>query len=181
MRERLMAQFRQFEELVEEVEIRRIAGQEAELEKLVEQVETKRCQLLRALERKRRILTLEGWILDLAQAFLWFLILGQIIYNGDFRMLGGYLAAMSGWKLAAATRRSLSGSDPDGWVRAIAVLVPRRYREALIGDILEDRHEWRAQGKRRLWIELLTLWHLLHAPRLGIAVVLGWFARRLSE
>ncbi|HBP88111.1 MAG TPA: hypothetical protein PKK23_20645 [Nitrospirales bacterium] len=71
--------------------------------------------------------------------------------------------------------------NPDGWLRTGSFLIPRQYREPMLGDLLEDREQMRVTGKHFVWIELATFFQLLFAcasrPKIWISGLVGWFAR----
>jgi len=54
------------------------------------------------------------------------------------------------------------------WIVSVSFWIPRKYREGIVGDILEDCYEQRGLGKseRRIWVHVL--WQLV------IALVLLW-------
>lgn len=66
----------------------------------------------------------------------------------------------------------LSHDEPERraekWVVSLSFWIPRKYREAIVGDMLEDCHELRELGKseHRIWVHVL--WQLV------IALVLLW-------
>ena len=70
--------------------------------------------------------------------------------------------------------------EADTWFRSAAYLIPRAQREALIGDVLEDRAEQRADGAHRITIELRTVWHLAPGLKLWIAAIAGWIVRKIA-
>ena len=47
------------------------------------------------------------------------------------------------------------------WLNSASLFLPKSMREALLGDLLEERANWRAEGKSRLSIEGATVSQLL--------------------
>jgi len=55
----------------------------------------------------------------------------------------------------------LNQTTTDKWLTSSSFWIPRRIREAVIGDIMEDCHELRALGKKEYRVRLHILWHLI--------------------
>jgi len=55
----------------------------------------------------------------------------------------------------------LKQTTTDKWLKSTSFWIPRRIREAIIGDIIEDCHELRALGKKEYRVRLHILWHLI--------------------
>lgn len=53
--------------------------------------------------------------------------------------------------------------SPERVLNLIAALIPRRNREALVGDIYEDLHELRVARRQESYIMLVIVWQLLIA------------------
>jgi hypothetical protein len=49
------------------------------------------------------------------------------------------------------------------WFRSLAFWLPRKYREPIVGDIMEDCHELRALGKSEWRIRIHVIWQLAWA------------------
>lgn len=54
-------------------------------------------------------------------------------------------------------------SNPDRWVYLSKFLMPRHQREAICGDLIEDRCEMRSAKASRFYIEFVTVWQLIVA------------------
>lgn len=94
------------------------------------------------------------------------------------------------WKLDHAKRKDDASSEKnqDAWLIRCSFFIPKRFREAWLGDLLEDRKEMRSRGETRLRIELATASQLLNIafanPKLWfislgvwlISKVRNWFA-----
>jgi hypothetical protein len=77
--------------------------------------------------------------------------------------------------------------DPDGWLKSWAFVARRKDREAIFGDLIEDRIDMRERGYRRVTIDTQTLWQLflIVALRLGkklsLLAAAAWVYRKLSS
>lgn len=49
------------------------------------------------------------------------------------------------------------------WLISVSFWIPRKYREAIVGDIMEDYHELRALGKSERRIRIHVIWQLVIA------------------
>jgi hypothetical protein len=75
-------------------------------------------------------------------------------------------------------------TDPDNWLKTGGFLIPKQYREPMLGDLIEDRTEMRNSGFSVLYIEGMTILQLLVAcacrPKLWISALLAWLARAVG-
>jgi hypothetical protein len=71
--------------------------------------------------------------------------------------------------------------NPERWAVALGWWLPRKHREAIVGDILEDCHEMRENGliERRIWTHVLWQW-ATSIITLLIASIVGTIARLLG-
>jgi hypothetical protein len=80
--------------------------------------------------------------------------------------------------------RARSAINPDRWLKTGGFLIPKQYREPMLGDLIEDRAEMRKRGSSSLVIEGSTIIQLLVAcackPKLWIGALLAWLARSIS-
>lgn len=72
------------------------------------------------------------------------------------------------------TRRSSREHRTDSLLRTVGFLVPRKSRQALIGDLIEDVAEQRAAGYSEWRIRSTVCWQLLFAMRMHIAPLAAW-------
>lgn len=49
------------------------------------------------------------------------------------------------------------------WLVTLSFWIPRKYREAIVGDIIEDCHELRALGKSEWRIRIHVIWQVIIA------------------
>jgi hypothetical protein len=77
-----------------------------------------------------------------------------------------------------------SANDEHQWLKTGGFLIPKQYREPMLGDLIEDRIEMRNKGFSRLSIELMTTVQLLIAcacrAKLWLAALITWFVRIIS-
>lgn len=64
---------------------------------------------------------------------------------------------------SSSDAHSQSRRSPENWLTSIAFWIPRKQREGLVGDILEDCHELRSFGKRNSRIWAHVIWQFLIA------------------
>ena len=72
------------------------------------------------------------------------------------------------------SNRSSRVRGAHSFLRAVGFLVPRRSRQALIGDLVEDVAEQRAAGYGEWRIRCTVCWQLFFAMRLHIAGLAAW-------
>jgi hypothetical protein len=89
------------------------------------------------------------------------------ILTGAFPRLWDFLSHCA-WIIC-----DFAGSIWDAWrpetvLRSLSYWVPRRYREVITGDIIEDCHEMRALGMSRLRICTHVVWQF------AVALILLW-------
>jgi hypothetical protein len=63
-------------------------------------------------------------------------------------------------QMISALSHQRRGTKPENWAIALGWWIPRKYRDDLIGDILEDCYEMRALGKsnRRIRLHIIYQW-----------------------
>ena len=74
--------------------------------------------------------------------------------------------------------------SPEGQLRALADWLPKRYREGLIGDLLEDCSDLRIRGHSDCRLHGHVLWHLsidaMGRWKLGASAAAGWLVARIT-
>lgn len=81
-------------------------------------------------------------------------------------------------------RKAKSAAKRDNWLKTGGFLIPKQYREPMLGDLIEDRKVMRDRGFSVLSIEGMTILQLLVAcacrPKLWISALLAWLARSIG-
>lgn len=102
-----------------------------------------------------------AWVI-LAKAIVVFMF--QMIFE---RVRGQIISSMStehhnkyGLLLIAYERKV---DAPEKWLSNLSFWIPRKHREAIVGDIMEDCHELRKLGKSERRILAHVIWHLIIA------------------
>lgn len=95
-----------------------------------------------------------------------------------FMIVAGLAAAMKKWAAKIHTRGSRGSiwNDTEKWTTVLGWCLPRKHREAIVGDILEDCQEMRANGLKERSIRNHAFWQLaisivMLIPRAIIATV----------
>jgi hypothetical protein len=80
--------------------------------------------------------------------------------------------------------KTKTAAKRDNWLKTGGFLIPKQYREPMLGDLIEDRKEMRDRGFSVLSIEAMTILQLLVAcacrPKLWISALLAWLARSIG-
>ena len=101
------------------------------------------------------------------------------------QVLKGEMTLVERANFKSRNRREGRRRDPDGWLQTSGFLIPKKYREPMLGDLIEDRAEMRSKGLSNFRIEAVTIVQLLVAcacrPKVWISAVMGWLARTFAS
>lgn len=124
------------------------------------------------------------WVIEIISSSVIIMSVGM---TGYFCLFSCYQAIEDLWysKVSSSLRVILKpGNKAEKWAIALGWWIPRKYRGAIVGDILEDCHEMRESGRRewRIRIQVIWQWAISVVTLVPIAMIAAvWRIVRLTK
>lgn len=109
------------------------------------------------------------WVMVSSYSGRWLFLLAVILLNGLFLYSFGRLRAyLEAERTGKQTNTTSPGRKAEPWLTSLSFWIPRKYREPITGDILEDCHEMRELGFDERRIRVHVLWQF------AVAIIALW-------